>query len=159
MIVKVISGGQNGADQGGLRAAYSMGIPTGGVMPKGYRTLDGTSPGIAKKYGLKESYSFGYPARTEANVKNSDGTIRFASNFSSAGERCTVKYVRQYFKSCIDVNVVKPIKHEDVVDWIIENKIEVLNVAGNSEQTSPGIGNFVEEYLKVVIEMLREKVK
>lgn len=30
MLDKVISGGQTGADQGGLRAARTAGIPTGG---------------------------------------------------------------------------------------------------------------------------------
>jgi hypothetical protein len=34
----IISGGQTGADQGGLFAAEILKIKTGGYAPKGYRT-------------------------------------------------------------------------------------------------------------------------
>jgi hypothetical protein len=38
LVTKVISGGQSGADLGGLRAAKVLGIQTGGSMPKGFLT-------------------------------------------------------------------------------------------------------------------------
>jgi hypothetical protein len=38
MLERVISGGQTGADQGGLRAARACGIPTGGWAPRGWLT-------------------------------------------------------------------------------------------------------------------------
>jgi len=37
----VISGGQTGADRGGLIAAKALGIPTGGTAPLGYKTEAG----------------------------------------------------------------------------------------------------------------------
>jgi hypothetical protein len=40
-IVKVISGGQTGADQGGLVAARTLKIETGGTAAKGWLTEDG----------------------------------------------------------------------------------------------------------------------
>ncbi len=157
MIKKVISGGQTGADIAGLQAASQFGIDTGGTMPKGFITLDGTAPWMAKKFGMKESLSPSYPTRTEANVVDSDGTIRFARNFSSPGEKCTVKFIRKHFKPSFDVDIAQPRPHKEVAEWIIENKIKVLNVAGNSEKNAPGICEFVEEYLMVVFDILKER--
>ena len=33
MVVKIISGGQTGADRAGLDAAMEAGIPVGGILP------------------------------------------------------------------------------------------------------------------------------
>jgi hypothetical protein len=41
MLELVISGGQTGADQGGLRATRACGIPTGGWAPRGWLTEAG----------------------------------------------------------------------------------------------------------------------
>jgi Circularly permutated YpsA SLOG family len=42
--MKIISGGQTGADQAGWRAAKACGLETGGWMPKGWKTELGCSP-------------------------------------------------------------------------------------------------------------------
>lgn len=49
---QLISGGQTGADQGALSAAFGLGIPVGGWMPLGYQTELGPQPNIAELYGL-----------------------------------------------------------------------------------------------------------
>ena len=79
MISRIISGGQSGADQGGLEAAERLGVPTGGFMPKGFRTEDGPRPDLAARYGLVEASTPGYPERTERNVQLADGTAVFAA--------------------------------------------------------------------------------
>jgi len=38
-----------------------------------------------------EHHTASYPGRTAVNAKNSDGTIAFAYNFDSAGEKLTEK--------------------------------------------------------------------
>jgi len=154
MITKVISGGQTGADQAGIYAAAQMKIPTGGTMPKGYKVINGYDEEFAKIYGLEESHSDKYPPRTIKNVIDSDGTIRFASNFNSAGERCTLKAIHMKGKPYFDVNVVNFPEHKEVVKWIKENNIKVLNIAGNSEKSSPGITSFVVNYLLIVFKLL-----
>jgi hypothetical protein len=50
MLEKVISGAQVGSDISGLRAAKTLGIPTGGTMPYGYRTKAGNRPEYALEY-------------------------------------------------------------------------------------------------------------
>jgi len=73
---RVVSGGQTGADQAGLRAARGAGIPTGRWAPLGWKTEDGPAPWLAD-FGLVECEEPGYPAMTRANVRDSEGTIWF----------------------------------------------------------------------------------
>ncbi len=154
-LVKIISGGQTGADRAGLYAAKELGLQTGGWMPVGFRTLDGDKPEYAELFGIIETVgSSAYPPRTAMNVKNSSGTIRFACDWESAGERLTMKMIQQYSKP------YHSIKFEEYSNatqffrigskfrtWIREKSIRVLNVAGNSESTAPGIYDFVFNFL------------
>ena len=160
---KIISGGQSGADLSGLIAAKSCGIPTGGTMPNGWRTLDGSKPEYAEQFGMVEHTAWSYVPRTFQNVKESSGTIRFAYNFESSGEKCTLKAIKQYERPYFDVKIKDPavfsvneLQHpKNVAEWIVANKIEILNVAGNSEHTCSGIGKWVERFMIAVIAELR----
>ena len=138
-ISKVVSGGQNGSDQAALRAAKELQIPTGGWMPKDWMTLDGPRPEFEELYGMKECYA-GYKARTEANVIDSDATLIFASDFKSPGERCTFNAIRKFQKPYFKVHTTED-KLEEALAWLRWVEGSVLNVAGNSESTSPGIGD------------------
>jgi len=154
MQLKVIrSGGQTGADEAGLIAARKANIPTGGWIPKGFLTENGPNPSLSK-YGLAETNSSSYVPRTYANVKDSDGTIRFATDFTSRGEIVTLDGITKYKKPYIDVDMNNPRPFGDVAAWIRNNKIETLNVAGNRESVAPGLEAFVVEYLGKVIETL-----
>ena len=68
MIAKIVSGGQTGADRGGLDAAIAAGVPHGGWCPRGRRAEDGVIPAV---YRLVETSSADYAVRTERNVVNS----------------------------------------------------------------------------------------
>src|SRR5208283_1924431 len=68
-VERVISGGQTGADRGGLDAAIDLGLSHGGFCPKGRRAEDGTIP---KRYKLEETASADYADRTRKNVKTAD---------------------------------------------------------------------------------------
>lgn len=157
MLKKVISGGQTGADQGGLRAGKRFGIAVGGKAPRNFWTETGSNLQLATVYGLEAHTSDKYPPRTYDNAKNSDGTIRFAVNFETPGELLTLKAANQYGKPHIDVDVADPISHNKVVEWLLENKIEVLNVAGNAESKYEGMTDFVDEYLFQVFTLLYSK--
>ena len=151
---KTISGMQSGVDLAAVALAKKYGLLVGGMMPKGYKTLDGNKPEYKDLYNAIESTSFNYPPRTYDNVKNSDGTLRFYTKKDSSGEICTLKAINQYKKPYFDVDFNNPCEKEDVVNWIVDNNIEVLNVAGNSEKTSPRIGVKVLYYLNDVFKLL-----
>lgn len=145
MVIKVISGAQTGADIGGLIAAKKFGLETGGWIPKGFITLNGNKPEYAELYGIQELESNKYPPRTYANVRDSDGTLRFAKYFDSPGELCTFKAIKQYNKPYFDCNILNPFPIKNVIKWIDDNNIKILNIAGNTEKTAPGIQKYVEE--------------
>lgn len=147
MIERVISGFQSGADIGGIRAAWSCDIPTGGWMPRGWLTEDGPRPEYAEMYGAREHSSEKYPPRTYANVRDSDATIWFGVG-DSAGFRCTERATEQVKDGrrfmVITYGAITP---RDVAEWIDGFGVKTLNVAGNRESKSPGIGRRVEKFL------------
>ena len=98
ILERVISGGQTGADRAGLAAAKAAGIATGGWMPKGFRALDGPHAEFAAIYGIQEHTSDRYPPRTALNVKESDATLRFATDCNSPGEVLTLQMCKRYGK-------------------------------------------------------------
>jgi hypothetical protein len=151
---RVISGAQTGADRAGLIAARAAGLPTGGWMPLGFRADDGDHPEFAERYGLAEMDSRRYPPRTAMNVKHSDGTIRFAVNWGSPGELLTEKLCIRYGKPYLDITPGGDVTPAQAADWLAANSICVLNVAGNSERTSPGIQDFTADFLEAVFRML-----
>ncbi len=73
--LKIISGGQTGADRAALDWAIRNGIPHGGWCPKGRKAEDGP---IEAKYQLQETPSSKYLQRTDWNARDSDGTVIFS---------------------------------------------------------------------------------
>ncbi|HYZ73406.1 MAG TPA: putative molybdenum carrier protein, partial [Chthoniobacterales bacterium] len=60
--IKIVSGGQTGADRAALDWALTHGVECGGWCPKGRKAEDGP---IDRKYPLKETPSAAYLQRTE----------------------------------------------------------------------------------------------
>ena len=152
---RVISGGQTGADRAALVAARAAGIATGGWMPAGFLAHDGAHPEFAELYGMRETPGERYQARTALNVKESDATLRFATDWDSAGEVLTRRMCERYGRPHLDVTPGGPVTPAEVVEWLVRNNVRVLNVAGNTERTSPGIEAVVTAYLGEVFRLLR----
>ena len=144
MIIKIISGGQTGADTGALIAAKQLGIQTGGTAPKGYKTENGPNLDLKELYGLVESNSSNYKSRTIENIKNSDGTVIFG-DVSSVGSQLTINTCIQLKKP----HIINPSKLQ-LIDWINKKFIRVLNCAGNRESVNPGIQERVKKFLTLV---------
>jgi hypothetical protein len=151
MITQIISGGQTGADRAGLDTAKRLGIPTGGMAPRGFRTEDGPDLSLRDIYGLKESISSNYSVRTWHNAKHSDGTVLFG-DMSSAGSSETMKACRQTGKPCL-----KNPTADELVAWIQRNKIKILNVAGNRASRNPAVYEQTTTVLTLAIERLRQR--
>ncbi len=89
-LTKIISGGQTGADQGGLLAGKDLGLETGGTAPRGFITEEGSNIVLNLVFGLSESNSTRYIDRTITNVRDSDGTVIFGDP-SSVGSKRTIR--------------------------------------------------------------------
>jgi len=152
MLELVMSGGQTGADQAGLRIAKQFGIPTGGWMPLDWQTGAGPRPDFEQLYGMKCLHHGGYKERTEANVRLSNGTIRFAADFYSMGEKCTLNAINDNNKPYMDIDINNPVSTTIVAKWIREKNIKKLNIAGNTQPAKPNakafkITEFTEQFL------------
>lgn len=153
MISKVISGGQTGVDQAALRAARACGIATGGWATKCFTTEAGFAPWLAD-FGLVETTSLSYPLRTELNVRDSAGTL-WVGDPGSPGGRLTSRLCLGAEKplTILNINVIDVAAARVLMDWVYDGC--VVNVAGNRESRSPGIGAKAEEFLVELFRMLK----
>lgn len=151
-IEKIISGGQTGADLGGLVAARRLGIPTGGWAPKGYRTEKGPQP-ILADYGLVETEEADYTARTKRNILDADATLVFASNSRSAGTRQTLWLAQKHGKPVSGpINPFGAAAVDETLAFLRKHRPRILNVAGNRESRAPGI---TAQVAKVLVQAIR----
>ena len=133
-------------------------------------------PSLGSEYGLIECGSPDYPPRTAKNVFFSDATVRFAADWNSPGELCTFHVIKRYKKPHIEIDInclkqngfpsqqvildaqsvynkgdgfidCKAIIFIEFIKWLVLNQVKILNVAGNSDRTSPGITSIVESFL------------
>lgn len=137
-------------------------------MPNGYLTENGPRPEFAELYGAKEHASDKYPPRTKANILWAHGTWIFDTSGSnelpmlSRGTRLAVRTAMDMDKggSVLIVHVSgdrpSPRSGPAALEWLAERDVKVLNVAGNRESKSPGIGAWVEEYMAEVFRLIRE---
>ena len=151
-IFKIISGGQTGADKGGLIAAKKANIKTGGIAPKSFMTEAGKDPSLKSKYGLRENYSDDLKERTLSNLRGAHCTIVFATKPGSRGTKFTIDSLEKEKRMHLVLNPFEADAAEKVQEFInlvyerYENPL-IVNIAGNRESRSKGIEEKVKEIM------------
>jgi len=145
--LKIVSGGQTGADRAALDFAIEHGFPHGGWCPQGRLAEDGT---IDHFYRLKETPSATYAQRTEWNVRDSDGTVIFTLGRElSGGSLLTAEFARRHGKPMLHLcrrgQGASP--EQALRDFLLQHHVHVLNIAGPRSSFTPAIGEFVGEVL------------
>jgi hypothetical protein len=151
--VKIISGGQTGADRAALDVALTHGIKCGGWCPAGRLDEFGRIP---DRYPLKElrrvnkeGRSLDRPGgletaapwqsrgifaeRTFANVRDSDGTVIIYPGKLAGGTEQTVRFCVELQRphQLIDASKLSVERGAKLIsDFVRENQIGILNVAG-----------------------------
>lgn len=156
-VSRIISGGQTGADRGGLLAAHDLGIARGGLASAGWRSEDFEIPQWFRT-GMTQSGSESYRVRTRANVEASGGTliVSFGPLPHDSGSMLTAKLARTLVKPCLHL-WVWPDGHFHSVGgarlrtWLEAHAIVTLNVAGPRESREPGIQEATRAALVVVL--------
>lgn len=157
--IMIVSGGQTGADRGGLDAAIVLSIRHSGFCPKGRLAEDGKIP---PQYQLHEMLTDRYDLRTKANVLLAHVTLLFANSESlldSPGSRLTQKFCAEHRRPLrvitgMNANVRETRlwleKHRPKADTAGASPYRV-NVAGNRESKAPGLQGAVRDFLVAVL--------
>ena len=142
-IQRIISGGQTGADRGGLDAAIALGIPHGGYCPRNRKAEDGRIPDL---YDLQEMDTDDYRIRTRRNVAFAHATVVFYYDVLDGGSLLTVKFCHELRTQChvVDLKATRPM---GLKSFLKSAKPKTLNIAGNRESKSPGIQVKVRDIL------------
>jgi hypothetical protein len=156
-LTKIISGGQTGVDRAALDAAMEAGLETGGWCPPGRIAEDGIIPSY---YPLNETPDDRSPdapevprsLRTQWNVRDSDGTLFIIQTpeITDPGTTWTIKCAKRNKKPLLLVKLPDPEAADSIAQWIIKHQIRILNIAGPSEKTSPGIYQATKSFLNIL---------
>jgi len=142
--LKIISGGQAGADRAALDFALSRKISCGGWCPAGRIAEDGPIP---SRYPLRETSGIEPAERTRKNVDESDGTLLIVPDEADDGTRYTSAYARETRKPLYRVTKDDIPEKQNFLLWLDINRIRVLNVAGPRESNIGGSYDFTLEVL------------
>ena len=139
MIKRIVSGGQTGVDRAALDVAIKLGIAHGGWIPRGRLTESGALP---HKYHLKETSSSQYSERTEKNVVDADGTLIISHGPLTGGTEYTREMTNQHRRPWLHIDLDRMAAFQAATDinrWVLQNRIEILNVAGPRASEDPSI--------------------
>lgn len=153
MLKKIISGGQTGVDRAALDVAIKLGIPCGGWAPKGRRAEDGPIP---DRYALQEWSTTSYADRTEQNVISADGTLIISRGKLAGGTELTVTFAAKHNRPWlhVDLKTASGFKAAvEIIGWIQQHGIEILNVAGPRASENRDIYQKVLNLLETVFYM------
>ena len=161
-LIRIISGGQTGADRAALDVALQLHLDCGGHCPAGRAAEDGPIP---PRYPLQETESDDPAVRTELNVRNSDATLIISPTSPTpltpptplqGGTSLTAQLAAAHGKSCL---IIDPADSDAVAKarrWIDEHHIATLNIAGPRESESPGIYN---DAIALLLRILRAETR
>ncbi len=169
MNLRIVTGGQDGADLAGWKAAKACGLTVCGMMPPYFTASSGRHPEYRGLYGAidldpdpyrnllgeidADGWKQAYRQRTILNVQMSHSVVWFGNPWSPGG-RLTVKTaIDSNIDHYVVVNSAYNGGHGEptLEDWIRSMMIgelePTLMVAGNRESKNHGIEKWAFEYL------------
>ena len=155
--MKIISGGQTGVDRAALDVALKNGIDCGGWCPAGRLDEFGTIP---DQYPVNELEGGGFTERTLQNVKDSDGTIIIYSGKLAGGTEQTVRFCleQQRPHQLLDASKIPTEEAARLVaDFVRNQKINILNVAGPRESDWPEGYDYAFRALEAFVNSITSK--
>ncbi len=155
-MVKIVSGGQTGVDQGALAAALAVGADCGGWCPEGRLSEEGPIPVV---YPVVELPGAGYRERTLRNVLDSDGTAIIHDGELEGGTRLTWVFCERHDRPSmlIDASALSVDRAVDaLVEFVSGNGLGVLNVAGPRASKWPEACRYAMDVVAAALKRLSE---
>lgn len=137
--MKIISGGQTGADLAALDAAIALALPHGGWLPRGRKTEAGP---LSLRYALLENDSPRYRDRTERNILDADATLICSHGPLTGGSALTEALAIRHDRPFLHVDFEHtPLETATtlVQRWLDTIQPTILNVAGPRASSDPCI--------------------
>lgn len=138
--MRIVSGGQTGADRAALDAALELGLETGGWVPRGRLAEDGVIPD--RYANLREAGSQLPAVRTELNVRAADVTVIFSHGSLGGGTALTERLARALAKPLLHLDL-DGISEKDAAvalsEWLARRRPGTVNIAGPRESEDPAI--------------------
>jgi hypothetical protein len=160
MLKKIVTGGQTGVDRSALDVAIQLNYEYGGWCPRGRKAEDGIIDPI-KYSNLQETSTDHYSQRTEFNVRDSDGTLIIINGDEETmgrGSKLTMNMTKKYKKPLFIPNLKENnenLNEIKIIQWISMNNIQILNIAGPREETTPGIYQLTQIFLKNFLKKIK----
>jgi hypothetical protein len=155
---KIISGGQTGVDQAALWVGLELGIEIGGWCPPGRICENGRIPAsfplIETQYERSpDALDIPRSQRTTNNVRDADGTLILKPQGldNDKGIELTIACAQKFNRKFMVIDPFAPDAEMHISKWLAHSALKILNVAGPSESTYPGIGNQTCHLLKKVL--------
>lgn len=151
VVVRLVSGGQTGADRAALEVAVRLGLEYGGWVPHGGQAEDlPDPPGVMALFpALRESSSADPSVRTRLNVRDSDATLVVRGDgMASPGTDLAVAMSLELGRPCL----VTEGDAAAVAAWLSGlGGALTLHVAGPRESEQPGVGQATRNLLLAVL--------
>lgn len=154
---KIISDAQTGVGRVALDVAIKMDISHGVWILKDRPTEDSVLP---EKYHLDEMPTISYPKCAEQNVIDSDGTVIFSYDQLTGRSVYTREMAIKHNRHWLHVDLAKHTHSQaaqSIGDWLRQNNIVFLNVAGPRASKSPDIYDAVAAILGAVCNIQMEE--
>ena len=151
-LLKIVTGGQTGADRAALDWALANGVACGGWCPLGRWAEDGV---IDARYPLRETPELNPAQRTEWNIRDSDGTLILSlARCLVGGTRLTEDLAKRLVKPHLVLSKTEgdlSMQAEVLLRFIAANDIAVLNVAGPRASGEPDLAGYVAALLDAAL--------
>lgn len=150
MVIKILSSGQTGVDRAALDVALENDIAAGGWCAKGRQAEDGP---ISDHYPLVEMDSPSATKRTEANVRDADGTLIIVWGDKAGGTLKTAAVAARLRKPAHVANLSEPSEKTiaEIEAWVNQYQIHVLHVTGPRASEQPNAYESAKIFLKALL--------
>ncbi len=156
--LRIVSGGQTGADRAALDVALELGLEVGGWVPRGRWAEDGPIP--AHYANLRETESPNPAVRTRLNVRDSDATVVFSHGPLSGGSKLTVESADRAGRPVFHLDLSTMSRSEaaeTLCQWLRSCTPWTLNVAGPRASGDPRIAEATRQVLRAALLYARDE--
>ncbi len=155
--IRIVTGGQTGADRGALQAALDRGVPCGGWCPDGRQAEDGEIPAF---FPVRELPGGDYAERTVRNARDADAicVVRFGE--TDPGSKLATAACRREDKPYLYLDAHETEADDaamQLLEFVKSNNVKTLNVSGPRASLHPAAEAWTRAVLRTFLMALQDR--